>query len=261
MNGLMTVTASGGTGDLPTGEPEPANVEWPLLRGLLVNAPIFLAFGTPLLVLLYLFRRAENRSRDAWRIVKPALICVILWQAGLFATGAPAIGYLLIAPYLLTAVAVWLWSERLAKMSPWLCPFLICAVGSLMVLAVGIGAAMAADRPDETFAMAAIGSVPIILGLSAMLSGRWLARRGYSEFRFRLWQLAWHIVVPTLAMFALWYTDPTGNDKELVPVGAASGFVCGIFHMCFLLYVSWNPLYRQRFHALLRLKDPREGDS
>ena len=66
MHGLMTITATGGTGNLPVRAAEPANVEWTLLRGLLVNSPLLLAFAVPALLVLYLLRRrARLRREDA----------------------------------------------------------------------------------------------------------------------------------------------------------------------------------------------------
>jgi len=121
---------------------------------------------------------------------------------------------------------------------------------------------MLAPYPDpRPLMMVGVSALAIMLTLSAMLFERWLVYRRRAAGRFRLWQLVWHILVPPISALALRWSDPTMSAKKYVPAAVALGLIAGAFHLCFLVFVSRNPLYRRRFYALLRLKDPREGVS
>ena len=256
----MTVTTSGDAGNLPMRAPKPVNVEWTLFHSLVVNFHVFLVLAAPLLILFYLLSRRENRSPDARRILRPALVCVIIWQAGLLVTGESASTYALMAPYPLTAVIIWLWSERLAKRPPWIGFIQVCAAAALTVFIIGVAAVLLAKRPERPLEMVAVGGLAVLLSLTAMLSARWMTRRSYTQARFHTWQFGWHILMPPFILLALNYGDRTVSAKEYVPQALAFGLIVALFHLCFLVFVSSNPLYRGRFHALLRLKDPRDSD-
>jgi hypothetical protein len=215
-----------------------------------------------LIVLLLVVPKA-NRDRQAWLILIPLALVVLLWRTStmLFAMSegsAQTLGCLVISGAIAWTV-VWLLGHRLGSRHRVANFFLILGT----MLAVGILSLYCSGEEDDSvmpFVAYAMyyGFAVYCLVAAMMLAGRYCRKR-FTPRRFGLWLLVWISVVTVglslLLLFAFALITQGFHDfgRGLLVIPTMAAFLAGLvylFNLPFLILGLNSPIYRRRLEAM-----------
>ncbi len=266
--GMLTIVPSQDIGPLGPHEGEPLSYRWDLRWTVLHAGPPLLLRTLPWLVLLVLALRKPNRTWRAWPVLIPVAV-----------VSAPLTAYLqslsdigLTEPLLMTPSVVflsltllWLSAHHLASLDRIASLLAALAVMVFPGICLSIATLLEVDESDRAFvayAFPLMTLVPMVLvpatfPLAVALDGV-LCRKRYTLSRFRM------LLLPSLLLFSAIAMIPVGLlEAAVMPDGdvATLMIVYGVIaataiFFCSLPYIaliSFNSLYRERFHAVLRL--------
>jgi hypothetical protein len=264
-------------GPLGPREGDPTIHYWPFyVRGAWLILP---------LVLLALLCRRQNRTRDAWCVLLPASLLVLLsnWHLTIVDFDH-SLGFLndSVILFFFAVAFLWLLSYRLVYLprlktlayAVWLLVLAgIIALPAISYMDVNLGLVSSA------LAFAALAA-PTLLAM--ILAGR-ACRKRFSSLRYIIWFFI--ALVPgiggvLMSLISLAMLVPrvvTGRGislrsvyyrlEEYVGIGLGGGSILFAFMLPFLALALWFPTYRARFYAIFRLpgmnydKESGDGDS
>jgi hypothetical protein len=239
-------------------ESEPVLVEWhwhyhlPSLTGW--------AFVGALLVLV-----KENRNRSAWLILIPFLLLgEVAWPCAVRLFSLPSSVEeqygLPLQLFLVAWSAIWLLSPWLARRRP-VTAFLLVVVFAAMV---GIGGQFGVfHRLYFAFELSMYLTAALALPAAFVIS-RWSCRKHFRPKRFIAWLVPW-LILGVIAGETSWILNLLGRSPQgwwvpafalLLRVWIFAICMAGILYLLNLpfMYLAFHcPLYRDRFHKLLRL--------
>lgn len=217
------------------------------------------------IALLLVVRRA-NRRWQAWLILVPPVLVLVLWRmlAALFsmpALAAEMFGFLVVSG-VLGFTAVWLLADWLLRPSR--------VVASLVAVAIMLAAGAIAYQgyfgvafSEDLFLLIPYGlSVLVLLAaivLSAMCCG------GYRPGRFVGWLALWSVVGATLTMLisavVVAIADPNARGQfvlllvQVLLISPIWGAIVYLVSLPFMILAFNCPFYQKRFQEALRLED------
>ena len=215
-------------------------------------------------LLLVIFR--ANRNRQAWLILIPLALVLILWHTPILLLGtseatAQTIGCLIV-PGAMAWTMVWLLGHRLGSRYSSVSFFLIVA----MMLAVGAWSMYYSDEVATSFALYAILYSTAVISLVAamMLTGR-CCRKRFSPKRFGLLLLVGLGVVtvglPFSIYLAVMLIIPPESRRYVmygliaIPIMSAMlAAIINIINLPFLILGLNSPFYRRRLEAMFRVR-------
>ena len=230
-----------------------------------------LAFWGVAVVPLVLLK--ENRRWQAWTILIPLGVIVVLCQmlASLSTTGSAGAEGL--RTFIVTLVTAWA--------AVWLVGFSLAGRHRSLAFAAAFGVMLAVGLLSylcnfgavtlESLAPLSIYYIMLALGLLAPMSlSGWCCRKVYSPGRFMLWLFAWMLLTPAAAMVVLFggmalstgvTTGPFALVHLLIMVpfmtlagGAYGVALCISINLPFMLLVFRNSFYRERFYKVFGLQ-------
>jgi hypothetical protein len=214
------------------------------------------------LIFLLLLVPKANRNRQAWLILAPLGLVLLVWRMPLTLLSAPpspteTLGFFVVSGAMAWSV-VWLLGHRLGTGHRVVTSLLLWAV----MFALGLASYFCHFEDTEELAPVSISYAVLVLILLAamMLAGR-RCRKTYAPRRFLLWHLAWlGVLTLTLPLAFLATLLATGAEFRLVlmvlPITAMSLFLGGILclvNLPFLVLAFKCPLYQERFQKLFRV--------
>lgn len=221
---------------------------------------------TPLwaLVILLLAIPKANRHRQAWLILCPLGLVMLLWHplVVLFGMGeatAQVVGCTVVSGAVSLAV-VWLMGHRLGSRYGMATFFRILAI-MLGVGALSLFCRGEVDEASAPFAAYAItySFAVVSLIIAMMLAGRFCRKR-LSAIRFGLWLLGWMLAITVgLAIIVFFAVEsfygggPRNLVRGLIVVPVMAAFIAGIvylFNLPFLVLALGSPFYRERLKAM-----------
>ncbi len=229
-----------------------------------------------LIGVLLVVRRA-NRRWQAWLVLVPPVVVLLLWQmlaallealASMPTSVAESFGFFVVSG-VLGFTALWLLADWLLRPSR--------ALASLVALAIMLAAGavayqgyFGAELTDNVYLLIPYGvSIVVLLAaivLAAICSG------SYRPVRFTAWLALWSVVGAVVAMLLTVGVVAIVNPAEipvgnlallLLPVlvmGPIGGAILYVFSLPFMILAFNCPFYRKRFQDALRLKE-RSGPS
>lgn len=223
------------------------------------------------LVFLTLVVPKANRHRQAWLILVPLGLVLLVWRMPLTLLSAPdatveSLGFYIVSGTMAWSL-VWLLGNRLACRSRKASFFLI--VGT--TLAVGLLSYYChfGDADNLLSSIVAYGMPGVTLTLAMMLSS-WACGEKCSPARFCVWLLLWTgalslamlVSYAAISLIALAVAHPSYQFLAhfavlLISVVIASVFLTGIVYVLnlpFLILVFKCPFYRERFENLFHVK-------
>jgi hypothetical protein len=219
------------------------------------------------LIVLLLIAPKANRHRQAWLILIPLALVLLVWHMptvllGMSDGSAEILGCLIVS-FAMAWAAVWLLGHRLGSRRRTTTFFLILAV----MLAVGVLSIFClGDMDDPSMPLVAyatyLGFAVVCFLVAMMLSSRFCRKR-FSPRRFGLWLLVWlgalcvglallvYLVANTMAR------QPVGGFLEgLIVIPMMAAILAGIVYLVnlpFLILSLKNPFYRRRLEAMFRV--------
>ena len=273
LNGPLTVRATLDIGGLGPHESQPEFLPWQWYYHLPQYA------GCALIVSLLLLVK-ENRNRQAWLILVPFLLLseifrpwierVLLMLGGGAGRNSLPLQWLVFVWTVVWLVSPWLARRRLAVAFV-LVPAFAVSVG--FVAEFALYQFMYVNRlefPRYFYGMLSQDTylVAIFAMLLAFTLSALCCRRTYRPRRFVLWLAFWLFVSVVVGMTgdAVWIFYKLGRldilPSRLPLVGLMSLCMAGalyLFNLPFMVLVFRCPLYRDRFHRLLRLPEESHG--
>jgi hypothetical protein len=264
-DGPLTIVASQESG-AGTCVSKPVTVDWHWYYHA-ATAPLWA------LVLLLLVIPAANRNRQAWLILIPLALVMLLWRAptmllGMSEGSAQTLGCLIVSGAMAWTV-VWLLGHWLGSRFRIANFFLILAT-MLAVGALSLYCIIDGDDSVMPFVAYAIYySFAVYCLVSAMmLAGRYCRKR-FTPRRFCLWALVWiGVVTVALALsfffaYVLMAKQYHGFTRDLIVVPTMAALLAGIVYLCnlpFLILALNNPFYRRRLEAMFRVRQKSIGE-
>jgi hypothetical protein len=266
-DGPLRVVASQDVDGIGACVSKPAVVEWRWQYGAGI-VPLW-----ALVALLLVVPRA-NRNRQAWLLLIPLALVMLLWRPPTMLFGntedsAQSIGALVVSGVVSWAV-VWLLGDWLGSRFRIANFFMILAtmivVGTMSFYCIFQGSA---DRPLFVYAVL-YGLAVYCLVSAMMLAGRYCRKR-LTSMRFSLWLLVWLGVLTEVLALLLFFAyilmtgGAPGFTRGLSTVTTMAALLIGIVYLCnlpFLILVLNSPFYRRRLEAMfcVRPRAPRHGD-
>jgi hypothetical protein len=257
-DGPFRVVVSRQIDGLGIAKSQPAIVNWHWYYHL-ATAPLWA------IVLLSVIAFRENRNAQAWLIVIPLAIVLILWRTPLLLFGIgqetiQSIG----SPIFAGAMGwtlVWLFGDRLAnRRFPGATVFLIILVmfvfGGLAFFALG-------GLKDSLFSNVVAYGISVGALVLSMAIAAHFSRNNFTPVRFGLWLLLWIALVSEVAVLCVAGLIITVNwafgGQFLILVFMASILaliVAGIIYVAnlpFLILIMKSPFYRARFDAMFHI--------
>jgi hypothetical protein len=245
--------ASQPLGELGSSESEPVCFEWRWHY----HVPSLPLWG---LIGLLLVVPKANRRLQAWLILLPLGLVLLVWRMPLALLGAqPASAEEIISFFVVSLAmgwsAVWLLGHWLGVRSRLLTLLLILAVmGPTGVLSY---CCLIEDSTYLTPLVIYFGLSSCTLALAMLLTG-WCCRRSCSLLRFLLWLAVWLGVCALVLVFGLLLVAAAfGGPKSLLEFlgvfGGMSAFLAVTLYLLdlpFLILAFNNPFYRQRLRQL-----------
>jgi len=259
LSGPLSIVASFDLGTYGHGETEPILVEWHWYYHFLPHCAGWI------LIIALLFLVKENRSWQAWTILIlffPWSEVIVPWFGRVNRMPREEIAFLQAIGVAWTAV--WL-------LGPWLArcrPKFAAAVALVPVCSVGIAiqywfqqSLLGLLREPGWLIASVVVFLPL---LTAYALSAHCCRKSYHRWRFMLWLLFWVVVGFAVVVIIcsisvlLWRTDlpPRGSSDFLMAliVGPlAIGISAYLLNLPFMILAFFCPLYRERFHKVLRL--------
>ena len=216
----------------------------------------------------------ENRNRQAWLILIPLFLVIVLWQWPiiLFRIRASIAGY---TGLVLTSVAmgwtiVWLlgpWLGRGSRPASFIGAWgVMLAVGAWRYFGdYGLDLdSLAGDiRSDEFVLLVAYVGVTLSL-LLAMKISRLCCRKRYRPGPLMAWLYLWMVVacavwLSLFLVFVLVAIKPGPLLSNLVSVAITAGFFGTMLYLVnlpFMILALKSPFYRERFQSTFGLEEP-----
>jgi hypothetical protein len=246
---------------------KPAVVEWRWQYGA-ATVPLWA------LVALLLVIPKANRNRQAWLILIPLALVMLLWRTptmlfGMSEGSAQNLGCHIVSGAMSWTV-VWLlgnWlGSRFRIANFFLILATVLAAGTMSFYCIFQGDA---DLPFFVYAIY-YGLAVYCLVSAMMLAGRYCRKR-LTPMRFSLWLLLWLAVVTEALAFLFFFAYVLttqqfhGFTRGLTVVPTMAALLAGVVYLCnlpFLILVLNNPFYRRRLEAMfcVRPRMPRHGD-
>jgi hypothetical protein len=220
------------------------------------------------LIALLLVIPKANRNRQAWLILIPLVVVLLVWSVltllfGM-AVGAQEQMGCLVTSAAIAWAAVWLLGHWLGSRYSTLTFFsilaIMVAVGALTFFCSGEGDGV--SMPLAAFAIY-YGVMAVGLVAAMMLAGR-SCRKRFSGIRFGLWLLLWVGVVtiglPMLIFLACSVIAQMPRDQfagGLIRISIVMAILAGIlyaFNLPFLILGMYSAFYRRRLEAMFRVK-------
>ena len=212
-----------------------------------------------LIVLLLVVPKA-NRHRQAWLILIPLVLVLVVWRmpARLLSMSdgsAETLGFFVVSGALAWTV-VWLLAHRLATRSRIVTFFLIAGV----MLAIGLLSYYCHFEDGDGFLPLSIifGACVAIFLLAMMITGSF-CRKKYSPRRFLAWLIVWNGVV-TFTLMMSYGALMMIVEAELRHIGEfmlvavlVTLFLASILYLInlpFLILAFKSPFYRERFESM-----------
>ncbi len=251
--------ASADLGGPGPSQSEPAVIEWHWYY----HVPGFAGWA---LIVALLVVVKENRHRSAWLILIPfLLLSEVLWPWTVrllaLSSGAERRFGLPLQWLLVAWTALWLWSPWLARRRPVLAVLFVAALVSMVGVAGQLGVfERVYFRGELSTYLVAASALP-----AAFVLTRWSCRKSYGPRRFLAWLGLWLVV----GVLAGWGIDTVSvfaslPAERLVPALLSMLPSLGVVSLCFagvlylvnlpFMYLALHcPVYRERFHKVLRL--------
>ena len=230
------------------------------------------------LVFLLLVLPKANRCAQAWLIVIPLGLILLVWRMPFallgVSDGSVETFGVAIASVTMAWSVVWLVGHRLAVRSRIATFFLLLAA----MLAVGVYSHYCyfQSADDMPWVLIWCGVSAIILLLAMILTGAMCRRKGYSPPVFCLWLILWMEIVANAAVLCVIVIDMMVNQysealveiaaEMFLPATIMGGFLY-LLNLPFLILAFKSPFYQQRFEDIFHLKrraaacDEQLGDS
>lgn len=222
-----------------------------------------------LIVLLLVVPKA-NRHRQAWLILIPLAVVLIVWRmlAHLLSmsddpSGTEGLGFYVVSATMAWSM-VWLLGHWLASRFRYVTFFL--SLG--MMLAIGLLSCYChfADTDNRASLLICYSICVVILLLATTLAG-YFCRKKYSPRRFLGWLIVWNVLVamgvllPFVGIVTLVTTimhpgpqlDVGGTVVTAVITVVVSIFLGGVLYLLnlpFLILAQKSPFYRERFESM-----------
>lgn len=233
------------------------------------------------LLLLLLVVPKANRHRQAWLILVPLGLVLIVWRMAATLLGLPdedveTLGFLVVTGAMAWSM-VWLLGHWLGRSNRFVTFFL--AVG--VMLAVGLLSYRCGyqfDEADDFVSLLPCSALAAILPLAMLLTGCY-CRAEYSPGRFRGWLFVWTIASTlgvtlsfmfvaanmTLIVSGLGNTSHGANFSIfvllfLIPISALVGSLLYLVNLPFLELAFKSPFYRDRFEKLFHVETDPDSD-
>ncbi|MFZ1933658.1 MAG: hypothetical protein WCB27_10500 [Thermoguttaceae bacterium] len=257
----MRIVASQEIAGVGTCVSDPAIVDWHWYYHAVPASP------WALIALLLVIPKA-NHNRQAWLILIPLVVVLLLWSMltllfGMAVGAQEQMGCLVMSAAIAWA-AVWLLGHWLGSRYSTLTFFSIMAV-MVAVAALTFFCCGEGDGVSIPLAAFAIYYGVMAVGLVAamMLAGRFCRKR-FSGMRFGLWLLLWMPVVTVglpMLIFLAWIViaqDPwprvAGGLIAIPMVMTIFAGILYLFNLPFLILGAYSTFYRRRLEAMFRVK-------
>ncbi len=216
-----------------------------------------------LIVLLLLVPKA-NRHRQAWLILIPLVLVLVVWRMptrllSMSDGSTETLGFFVVSGALAWTM-VWLLGHRLASRSRIVTFFLTAGV----MLAIGLLSYYCQFEDSNDFLpLAIIFSVCVAILLLAMMITSSFCRKKYSPRRFLAWLIVWNGVVTFTLMMSygalMMLVQPRLRDLlafmlVAVPVTLLLAGILYLVNLPFLILAFKSPFYRERFESMFLVK-------
>lgn len=225
-----------------------------------------------LIVLLLIVPKA-NRNRQAWLILIPLGLVLLLWRMPATLLALPdevteTSGFFLVSAAMAWTV-VWLLADRLATRHRTLTLVVVWTV----MWAVGVASYhfYNADPDGWLPSVIGFGFFAAILPLGMLLSGYW-CRKSYSRRRFRFWLFVWMLapvaaLMLSYAAFLTMVLEPGMLAMAATMLGVMA--LASVVYAAVLYLLNWpflelafrSPLYRRRFEKLFHVETVSSPES
>jgi hypothetical protein len=265
----LKIVASQDIGDLGPKDGPPVSFPWRWYYSI-PSLPLWA------LIIVLLIAPKANRNRQAWLILIPLGVVLIVWRvpAGLFSLSDKSTE--IIACFVVSIAfawsTVWLIGHWLANLGRWSRFFL--SFGMMVVVGLLSCYCHLAGTSDFAFVVIYDGLFMLILWLAVTCAAR-LSRKKYTPRRFLSWFALWNVLAALgvllsfVAVIALVMLCQIGSERAagqlvvLFSVATISSFVVAVclylITLPFLILAFNNPFYRDRFERLFCLQHNLEN--
>ena len=217
------------------------------------------------LILLLLVIPKANRNRQAWLILIPLGLVLILWHTptmllGVSESSAQTIGCLIVSGAMAWTM-VWLLGHRLESRYSTVTFFLILGI---MLAAGALSFFYSGEEQNSFVPLAVFYSFAVVsLVVAMMLTGRFCRKR-CSPRSFGLWLLVWLGAVTVgsaISIYLAWNMMAqqlwANFIQGLIVIPTMAALLAGIVYIVnlpFLILAVKNPFYRRRLEAMFRVR-------
>jgi hypothetical protein len=249
--------ASQDIGPLGPRESEPVMIQW--------NWGYSFPFLPLWAILLLLFALKSNRHRQAWLILLPLGLVLLVWRmlAVLFSIpdeAVESIGFF-VESGVLGWTAVWLLGHWLGTRHRSLSFLMIW--GAMFAIDLGAFYCHFEDYREIAPLLIGFGLGSAVLPLAMLLSS-FFCRGKYSPLRFSLWLLLWTAVITLVLMLVFFFVMMLNNQPNwdilgfiLFMLTLYSVFLTGLVYLInlpFMILAFKSPFFANRFEQLFRIQ-------